>query len=86
MSTFDPKRTFEAFPDRVGSCRTAVRYVFGSWSQEVRALRLYEQEPREADASARFGAYVRRWAGWATSGLTGITLQDIPVSPGPARR
>ncbi len=33
-----------------------------------RATRLYEQEPREAFASARLGLYVRRWVGWARSG------------------
>ncbi len=35
----------------------------------ARAIRLYEQEPREADASARFGLYVRRWIAWAGAGL-----------------
>ncbi len=34
----------------------------------ARAIRLYEQEPGEALASARLGLYVRRWVGWARSG------------------
>ena len=32
-----------------------------------RAIRLYEQKPGEALASARLGLYVRRWFGWATA-------------------
>ena len=35
----------------------------------ARAIRLYEQEPGEARASARFGLYVRRWVRWANAGL-----------------
>ncbi len=35
----------------------------------ARAIRLYEQEPGEALASARVGLYVRRWVGWACAGL-----------------
>ncbi len=38
----------------------------------ARATRLYEQEPREACASTRFGLYVRRWIGWARSGIGDI--------------
>ncbi len=34
-----------------------------------RAARLYEQEPGEAEASARFGLYVRRWVRWAGAWL-----------------
>ncbi len=34
-----------------------------------RAIRLYEQEPGETEASSRFGLYVRRWAGWANAGV-----------------
>jgi hypothetical protein len=34
----------------------------------ARAIRLYEQEPREALASARLGLYVRRWLEWAGAG------------------
>ncbi len=34
-----------------------------------RALRLYEQEPEELGGSSRLGMYVRRWAGWAETGL-----------------
>ncbi len=36
-----------------------------------RASRLYEQEPGDALSAARFGAYIRRWFGWATAGLKG---------------
>ncbi len=36
----------------------------------ARAIRLYEQEPGEADASARFGLYVRRWVRWAGAAVT----------------
>jgi len=35
-----------------------------------RALRLYEQEPGEALASARLGLYVRRWVRWAGGAVT----------------
>ncbi|MCH8921469.1 MAG: hypothetical protein IIA23_12320 [Chloroflexi bacterium] len=35
----------------------------------ARAIRLYEQEPGEAGASSRVGAYVRRWVRWAEAGL-----------------
>jgi hypothetical protein len=34
----------------------------------ARAIRLYEQEPGEALASARLGLYVRRWFSWARLG------------------
>ncbi len=34
----------------------------------ARAIRLYEQEPGEALASARLGLYVRRWVRWARGG------------------
>jgi hypothetical protein len=34
-----------------------------------RALRLYEQEPRELGGSSRLGSYVRRWVRWAVAGL-----------------
>ncbi len=37
----------------------------------ARAIRLYEQEPGEALASARLGLYVRRWVGWAGAGVPG---------------
>ena len=49
------------------------------------AIRLYEQEPGEAFASARLGLYVRRWVGWAPSTSYGdtnnLTLQLSIVSP-----
>ena len=38
-----------------------------------RAIRLYEQGPGEADASAQFGLYVQRWVRWTRAGL-GETL------------
>ena len=38
-----------------------------------RAIRLYEREPGEASASARLGAYVRRWVRWARAGVPGAT-------------
>ena len=45
-----------------------------------RATRLYEQEPGEADASARLGLYVQRWVTWATAGLGGCNGQvAMPV-------
>ncbi len=34
----------------------------------ARAIRLYEQEPGEACATARLGLYVRRWVRWARGG------------------
>ena len=45
-----------------------------------RAIRLYEQEPGEADASARLGEYVRRWIGWTRAGLaSGIEATGLFV-------
>ncbi len=35
----------------------------------ARAIRLYEQEPGEALASAQVGLYVRRWVRWADAGV-----------------
>ncbi len=35
----------------------------------ARAIRLYEQEPGEAFASARLGLYVRRWVAWSGAGI-----------------
>ena len=49
----------------------------------ARAIRLYEQEPREALASARLGLYVRRWLEWAGAGL-GATGGDNPNTPPPS--
>ncbi len=40
------------------------------------AIRLYEQEPGEACASARLGSYVRRWVRWTTAGLAVAVTQD----------
>ncbi len=45
------------------------------------AIRLYEQEPEEACASARLGSYVRRWVGWTTAG---VAVACIPVPIGAA--
>ncbi len=42
----------------------------------ARAIRLYEREPGEADASARLGSYVRRWFGWAGAGLTVVIFWE----------
>ena len=44
-----------------------------------RAIRLYEQEPGEEMAPARLGAYVRRWEGWARSGLSGCVWASTGV-------
>ena len=46
-----------------------------------RAIRLYEQEPGEACASARFGLYVRRWVRWVRAGLASVapTNKRIPI-------
>ena len=38
----------------------------------TRAIRLYEQEPGEAEASSRFGLYVRRWVRWTGAGLAEV--------------
>ena len=59
-----------------------------------RAIRLYEQEPREAMASSRFGEYVRRWVRWAGRGcnigtearlvlkvIAVVLVKHLPVSP-----
>ncbi len=35
----------------------------------ARAIRLYEQEPGEACASARLGSYVQRWLRWTRAGV-----------------
>ncbi len=43
----------------------------------ARGIRLYEQEPGEASASARLGSYVRRWVGWAGAGLGSPIVDDI---------
>ncbi len=50
-------------PDRITvAAATIERFV-------ALAIRLYEQEPGEADASARLGSYVRRWVRWSEAGL-----------------
>ena len=49
------------------------------------ASRLYEQEPGDASNTSRFGTYVRRWAGWVTGGLGGMTLAEADILPGPRR-
>ena len=48
----------------------------------ARAIRLYEQEPGEANGSSRFGEYVRRWAGWAGAGLP-RTTPEFPRTADP---
>jgi hypothetical protein len=45
------------------------------------AIRLYEQEPGKACASARLGSYVRRWVGWTTAG---VAVACIPAPIGAA--
>ncbi len=45
----------------------------------ARAIRLYEQEPEEACASARLGLYVRRWVRWAAAGLGGDAGTSLVV-------
>ncbi len=35
----------------------------------ARAIRIYEQEPGEANGSSRLGVYVRRSVRWARAGL-----------------
>ena len=47
-----------------------------------RAIRLYEQEPGEAFASARLGLYVQRWFRWAWGDCG---QQPIPKRPVPPR-
>ena len=50
-------------PDRLSvAAKTIENFV-------ARATRLYEQEPGEAEASARLGLYVRRWVRWTRAGL-----------------
>ena len=41
------------------------------------ASRLYEQEPGEAEVSARFGSYLRRWVRWARGGVPREGLCEI---------
>ncbi len=48
----------------------------------ARAIRLYEQEPGEAFASARLGLYVRRWVRWVRAGLSmRVVLTDSRGHP-----
>ncbi len=61
-------------PDRLSvAAKTIENFV-------ARAIRLYEQEPGEAFASARLGLYVRRWIRWAGAGL-GRDDRKIPFVP-----
>ncbi len=46
----------------------------------ARAIRLYEQEPGETEASARFGLYVRRWVRWAEVGLAEVRNAPTTLS------
>ncbi len=46
----------------------------------ARAIRLYEHEPGEADASVRLGLYVRRWVRWAGAGVPGATSDCITTA------
>ncbi len=45
----------------------------------ARAIRLYEQEPGEAEAYSRFGLYVRRWGRWTWAEMA---VADIPARNG----
>ncbi len=45
----------------------------------ARAIRLFEQEPGEAEASSRFGLYVRRWGRWTWAEMA---VADIPARNG----
>ncbi len=46
----------------------------------ARAIRLYEQEPEEACASARLGSYVQRWLGWTPGGWRTTTRRKGPIN------
>ncbi len=46
----------------------------------ARAIRLYEQEPGEACASARLGLYVERWVRWAGAGMPGANSDSITTA------
>ncbi len=54
----------------------------------ARAIRLYEQEPREACASSRFGLYVRRWVRWTGVGQSDgrTSTSALALGRGPPRR
>ncbi len=54
---------FDALKGPLVAKKTAENFV-------ARAIRLYEQEPGEAEASSRFGLYVRRWVRWTRAGVT----------------
>ncbi len=43
----------------------------------ARAIRLYEQEPGETEASSRFGLYVRRWVRWTNAGLAEDETRNV---------
>lgn len=66
--------------------RSGLRVAKGTLEKFVeRASRLYEREPGDASGTSRFGAYVRRWAGWATGGLTHEPYPTYPVTHVPPR-
>ncbi len=76
MSAYSHKRTFvrqiERGFDFLGYHFGPEGFTVGAKTIKqfvARAIRLYEQEPREADASARVGLYVRRWIAWAGAGI-----------------
>ncbi len=61
-------------PDRLGvAAKTIENFV-------ARAIRLYEQEPGEACASARLGLYVERWVRWTWAGLVVATSDSITTA------
>ena len=47
----------------------------------ARAIRLYEQEPGEAEASSRFGLYVRWWVRWTGAGLAVAVISAEDGAP-----
>ncbi len=52
----------------------------------ARAIRLYEQDPGEALASARLGLYVRRWVRWVTGGGSNRHRRAVCAAPQPSGR
>ncbi len=63
---------FSSFGRSAHFCDRQLLAISGSWSVQIGCdtrIRLYEQEPEAALASARLGLYVRRWTRWAGVGL-----------------
>jgi hypothetical protein len=49
------------------------------------AARLYEQERERPDGPSLLGVYVRRWTGWARSGLAGGLRGGLCGPPPPGK-